>query len=296
MKCEICGKEYRNLSSHIWQSHSIYSQEYYDKYLKKEGEGICAVCGKPTEFRGLGIGYSECCSIQCATKNPKRQEKIRETNLKKYGVPNPFLLPEVVEKAQKNSHTKEAIEKQWETKKHRYGINPLHTEETKAKAKKGIQRTIVARTASFEKRFADFEKENDCTRVSKLYKKYGQGWKKIKDDLDVITVGQYSFLKNFEIEKIIEYNLESRDALARSNIEDEVLSFIYDIFSEEIQTNIRSIISPQELDIYIPERKIAIEVDGIYWHSTNAGKDKNYHLHKTIECEKRGIQLIHITE
>ena len=75
------------------------------------------MCGKLTEFRGLGIGYGECCSIQCATKNPKRQEKIRETNLKKYGVPNPFLLPEVVEKAQKNSHTKEAIEKQWETKK-----------------------------------------------------------------------------------------------------------------------------------------------------------------------------------
>ena len=181
-------------------------------------------------------------------------------------------------------------------KKHRYGINPLHTEETKAKAKKGIQRTIVARTASFEKRFADFEKENDCTRVSKLYKKYGQGWKKIKDDLDVITVGQYSFLKNFEIEKIIEYNLESRDALARSNIEDEVLSFIYDIFSGEIQPNTRSIISPQELDIYIPEKKVAIEVDGIYWHSTNVGKDKNYHLNKTIECEKREIRLIHITE
>src|SRR5690606_3197267 len=53
------------------------------------------------------------------------------------------------------------------------------------------------------------------------------------------------------------------------------------------------VIPPLELDIYIPEKKLAIELNGVYWHSSKF-KDKNYHLNKTIECEKGGIQLLHI--
>lgn len=58
--------------------------------------------------------------------------------------------------------------------------------------------------------------------------------------------------------------------------------------------NSRKIISPLELDIYIPEKKLAIEYDGIYWHSQI--NDKKYHLNKTKLCEEKGIQLIHIFE
>lgn len=61
-----------------------------------------------------------------------------------------------------------------------------------------------------------------------------------------------------------------------------------------------------ELDIYIPEYKIAIEVNGIYYHSHehmliskayNAlGGKHNYHLMKTQACRDKGIQLIHLFE
>jgi hypothetical protein len=40
---------------------------------------------------------------------------------------------------------------------------------------------------------------------------------------------------------------------------------------------------------------IAIEFDGLYWHSEKKVKN-DYHLNKTIECEKKGIQLIHVFE
>ena len=59
--------------------------------------------------------------------------------------------------------------------------------------------------------------------------------------------------------------------------------------------NVRDIISPLELDIYIPSHNIAIEFDGLYWHS-ELRKPSNYHLKKTEECEKLGIKLIHIFE
>lgn len=55
----------------------------------------------------------------------------------------------------------------------------------------------------------------------------------------------------------------------------------------------RNLISPKEVDIYIPEHNLAIEVNGLYWHSEPAGKDKTYHLNKTVECEKHGVQLLH---
>ena len=63
----------------------------------------------------------------------------------------------------------------------------------------------------------------------------------------------------------------------------------------KIQNN-RTILNGKELDIYIPDKKIAIEFNGIYWHSEANGKDKNYHLDKTIKCEAQDIQLLHIFE
>jgi len=52
-----------------------------------------------------------------------------------------------------------------------------------------------------------------------------------------------------------------------------------------------------EFDILIPEKNLAIEVDGILYHSENfGGKGKTYHLDKTTIAESNGIHLIHLFE
>jgi very-short-patch-repair endonuclease len=51
----------------------------------------------------------------------------------------------------------------------------------------------------------------------------------------------------------------------------------------------------KEIDIYLPEFKIAIEYDGLYWHNADF-KIKSYHLDKTTQCEDQGIKLIHVFE
>lgn len=61
------------------------------------------------------------------------------------------------------------------------------------------------------------------------------------------------------------------------------------------QKNNRQIIAPLELDFYIPELKMAFEINGNYWHS-EIKKDKNYHINKTLLCEQQGVKLIHIFE
>lgn len=51
-----------------------------------------------------------------------------------------------------------------------------------------------------------------------------------------------------------------------------------------------------ELDIVIPSEKLAVECNGLYWHSSAKNKDCSYHLNKTNECEEKGYNLIHIFE
>lgn len=81
-----------------------------------------------------------------------------------------------------------------------------------------------------------------------------------------------------------------------SHGEKELLEFLKSIYHGEILTNRRTIIQNSELDIYIPEKRIAVEYDGVYWHSEEAGTPKMYHLEKTKKCEEQSIQLIHIFE
>jgi hypothetical protein len=79
-----------------------------------------------------------------------------------------------------------------------------------------------------------------------------------------------------------------------SNAENEVAEFIENL-DINIRRNVRNVIINNELDIYIPDKKIAIEYNGLYWHSSEY-KNKNYHKNKLELCEKNNIKLIQIFE
>jgi hypothetical protein len=81
--------------------------------------------------------------------------------------------------------------------------------------------------------------------------------------------------------------------------ENGFIQYMKDEYDTKIQVNTRHILSGnKELDVYIPEANVAIEFDGLYWHRyiPDNSRGKNYHLDKTMECEAKGIQLIHIFE
>lgn len=80
-----------------------------------------------------------------------------------------------------------------------------------------------------------------------------------------------------------------------SNQEQLLTSFLSG-YIDNIIENDRSIIPPYELDIVIPDKKIAIEYCGLYWHSELFGKDRRYHLGKFLACEEKGYRLITIFE
>ena len=90
----------------------------------------------------------------------------------------------------------------------------------------------------------------------------------------------------------------------RSSFEDNIKDFISNLIDYTPIENSRNvIINPQtkkklELDLYYPENKLAIEVNGSYYHATIGRKWKNYpkdkHFLKYKLCKEQGIHLISI--
>jgi DNA-binding transcriptional regulator YiaG len=76
----------------------------------------------------------------------------------------------------------------------------------------------------------------------------------------------------------------------------EVLSFIQSVYSGPIIINDRKAINPFELDIYLPEENLAIEYNGLVWHSEKFGKTKEYHISKYNLCNEQNIKLFLLWE
>ncbi len=83
-----------------------------------------------------------------------------------------------------------------------------------------------------------------------------------------------------------------------SKNEDEIFEYIKTIVGEEnVEQRNRSVLGNKEIDIYIPNMKIGIEYNGLYWHSgRNPRMNKDYHLNKTLLCEMQGVRLVQIFE
>lgn len=107
------------------------------------------------------------------------------------------------------------------------------------------------------------------------------------------TDNHYYISKN-DIFKLEDY-FSKTEMSGTSYSEKEIVDFIKSIYSEEIIENSKKIIPPKELDIYIPQKNLAIEFNGVHWHDENH-IDKNYHLMKTKMCNENNIDLIHVFE
>lgn len=80
-----------------------------------------------------------------------------------------------------------------------------------------------------------------------------------------------------------------------SKPEKEISEFL-SVLGFDVESNTRKVISPYEVDIYVPEKKVGIEFNGVYWHTESAGKDKSYHRDKWFKAKEAGVHLIQIWE
>ena len=226
--------------------------------------------------------------VEHYSKTKEFSDKFKQTCLEKYGVDNYSKTKESKERHKETclqkygvdhySKTEEFTEKFRQTCLEKYGVdNPLKNSEIKNKV-----------LTTHNSKISQIEEENDCTLLRTLVTKYGQGWLNLT--LNTFEVGNNLFIANSDIPKIEEYIENSPNSLKEIDVYDYCKTLVSE--NDIIKRN-REIIAPKELDIYIPSKKVAIEFNGLYWHSKY---DKTYHLNKTLECEKKGIRLIHIWE
>jgi ribosomal protein L37AE/L43A len=76
----------------------------------------------------------------------------------------------------------------------------------------------------------------------------------------------------------------------KSYEEKEFLEWVKSIYSGNIIENSRQIIPPKEIDIYIPEFKLGLEYNGVYWHTG----DRKRHREKWELAQQKNIDLIQI--
>lgn len=99
-----------------------------------------------------------------------------------------------------------------------------------------------------------------------------------------------------KFKQIYDDNLRELPSKYISKPQKEISDFIEDL-GFLIETNNKSILEGIELDIFVKEKNIAFEFNGLYFHSQNSGKkERLYHRNKTNFSNLKGIRLIHIFE
>lgn len=81
----------------------------------------------------------------------------------------------------------------------------------------------------------------------------------------------------------------------QSKPEARLTDFIKEHYGMEVRTSDRKTLGGLELDIYLPDIKVAIEYNGLYWHSEKF-RGMGYHKSKYDICEQNGIRMISVWE
>lgn len=82
-----------------------------------------------------------------------------------------------------------------------------------------------------------------------------------------------------------------------SKAENEIYNLVCKLMGKKnVIHNDKKLLDGLEIDVYVPSLNFAIEFNGLRWHTEKFGKGRNYHVDKTIQCEKKGVNLIQIFE
>ncbi len=327
MYCKICNIDTKNaiFSKHLKNKHNLDVKSYYDLYCKTENEGHCVVCNKETPFINIKVGYKKHCCGSCAQKDPNTRAKIRKTNLERYGYANgnrDKCKETCLQKYGTTSYlaTKQCRLELKEKNQELYGTNtPFESKIIQDKVKETNLKNLGVEYPLSNKNIHDkaqtnkyldiynYAEENNMSLLIDLTNLYGWGWL-YELDIPYIVYKHVALVSNMYLDsikdynkthpiipKIAKYNKYNAGGKCKSKAEYKILEYIKSIYSGMIIENSRKIIDNYELDLYLPELKLAIEYNGIYWHSIKH-KQKSYHYNKSIACKNKDIRLLHIYE
>ena len=216
-------------------------------------------------------------------------EKTKETLIKKYGLDNPFKIHDDT------------------YKKARLGSIKFFSDETNKNM------SIEKRIQTINKKYGSLDKMNEMVfnkRKDKIIsdlKEFG-----VKDQIIEYSYNKLSFIKCkcslcdkvYELSfRLLRERVERNDICCIycsppltkwvSNSKNELFNWLSKHI--ECEQNNRKLLERKEIDVYVPKKQVAIEFNGIYWHS-DLYKDKDYHLNKTLFLKNKNIELVHVWE
>ena len=293
---------------------------------------LCECCGNKTLFKSTLKGFRRFCSKECNSKcntpiknfrkkyglespmhNDLIKEKVKNTTLKKYGVDNVFKSDKIKDKIKEINIQK-------------YGVdNPAKSDLIKEKTKQNNIKKYGVKTPSMLYHVKNKTKKTNKEKYGNEYFTKSNFYLNKKKEYDIKNfienlpnnlnfihmddVCCYS-LKCNKCNNIFSINRTTYRSRLNSGVDvclhcnkidikdsfsqNDLLSFICEN-NFKVDKNVRNIIPPQEIDIFIPEKNIGIEYNGLYWHSDQY-KDKYYHRNKWELCNNIGVNLITIFE
>jgi len=251
------------------------------------------------------------------TQTEQYAKEVEETCKKKYGVDHHLKAAEVRSKIENTNKQKygaacvfqsESIkEKIKDTNYDRYGCaNPLQNDEIKARVLQTNQYKYGANayTASWEHRESIMIDPSKSTNYKQFLSApedfisthfdHRPNYAELKT---ILGVSEHSI----EVFLTKENKLDLVEHKVFSYFEQELIAILKDIKPDlEIQQHNRFLISPYEIDIYLPEYNVGIEMNPTGTHNStydaygNNPLSSDYHKMKTDLCEALGIHLFHI--
>jgi hypothetical protein len=231
----------------------------------------CKVCGKDFEVKKKHS--KEMCSDECRIKwgergdvKEKRLVSIKKTVQEKYGVSHVWNIKDVHQKTINSRDMEVIINKQKETVR-----------------KKTLSKLIPNLESNSLKLLSNYTTNKDHNNNTSISYEFE------------CLVCNHKFTSTLlgcgVIPRCGKCHPSQRDSKPQLFIQE----FLNQNNIKYIQNN-RKIISPFEIDFYLPDYNLGIEVHGLYYHSELNGKDKNYHVNKSKMAEKNSIKLIQIFE
>lgn len=305
--CDYCGKETTKPYCKFLRSRSIIAKDSCS-------EMQCISKKRQESFSTKYGGHP------AKTDDVKRKKK--NTNQLRYGCSNVFQSDEIKQKIIQTNRSKYGVDypmqnsaimnKSSETNQKRYGaIRPLMNPNIKKQQEETCLRLYGHKTPAATDEFKKKEREKFKAKygvefgsqvhmtASVVNKLNDRNWlhdqhivqkkclTQIAEELGLSatskTISDYCKKHGIEVQKTIV-----------SRQEKEICDYLRSI-SVNFEKSNRTIIAPQELDIYVPAHKLAIEFCGLYWHSDEY-KVSSYHKDKLIACRNAGVRLITIFE
>lgn len=295
-RCKGCGKllDWKHRKSEYCSKKCVWidvSTEAKRKATVKEKYGSEYFCQTESFKEERKKTLVEHYGVDCPLKSEKVLARARETNRKKYGVDYYFQTESFKEERKKTWLSKYGVDTAMKSDEVKSKRNMTNVERYGHPSFQTKQRwnTIVEKWKDYV--LPLFNEEDLEAGEDKEYR-----WKCAKCGREFTQrIYNTSHLTAEAGEQVPRCLSCFPMDLPYSRGEKEVLEFCKSCLPEgtEVLENTRDIISPYEIDIYVPSLKLGIEYDGDYWHSKCPS---GYHEKKDQMARDLGIKLVHVKE